>query len=82
MKTIDAEHMDRKEDHSMSQPLRLGIAGLGTVGVGVVKILRNKVELLRQRTGRDLVISAVSARDAGKDRFVTLSDYAWESDPT
>ena len=65
----------------MSQPLRLGIAGLGTVGVGVVKILRNKVELLRQRTGRDLVISAVSARDAGKDRFVTLSDYAWESDP-
>ena len=65
----------------MSQPLRLGIAGLGTVGVGVVKILRNKVELLRQRTGRELVISAVSARDAGKDRFVTLSDYAWESDP-
>ena len=65
----------------MSQPLRLGIAGLGTVGVGVVKILRNKVELLRQRTGRELVITAVSARNAGKDRFVTLSDYAWESDP-
>ena len=26
----------------MTQPLRLGIAGLGTVGIGVVKILRNK----------------------------------------
>ena len=65
----------------MSQPLRLGIAGLGTVGVGVVKILRNKVDLLRQRTGRKLLITAVSARDAYKDRSVTLKDYAWESDP-
>ena len=39
----------------MTQPLRLGIAGLGTVGIGVVKILRNKAELLQQRTGRELL---------------------------
>ena len=65
----------------MTQTLRLGIAGLGTVGVGVVKILRNKAKLLRQRTGRELVITAVSARDTCKDRGVDLSEYAWETDP-
>ncbi|MGB5865193.1 MAG: homoserine dehydrogenase [Sulfitobacter sp.] len=65
----------------MSQPLRLGIAGLGTVGVGVVQILRKQVALLEARTGRTLVISAVSARSKQKDRGVNLSSYAWEDDP-
>ena len=46
----------------MSQPLRLGIAGLGTVGAGVVQILRKQAALLEARTGRPLVITAVSAR--------------------
>ena len=65
----------------MSAPLRLGIAGLGTVGVGVVKIVRTHKALLAARTGRDISISAVSARDQGKDRGVSLNGYAWESDP-
>ncbi len=62
-------------------PLRLGIAGLGTVGVGVVKIVRQKAELLAARTGRAIEITAVSARSKDKDRGVTLSGYAWEDDP-
>ena len=65
----------------MSAPLRLGIAGLGTVGVGVVKIIRQKATLLTERTGRPVVISAVSARNRDKDRGVNLSGYAWEDDP-
>ncbi|MHA6262477.1 homoserine dehydrogenase [Arenibacterium sp. CAU 1754] len=65
----------------MSAPLRLGIAGLGTVGIGVVRIVRKHATLLRARTGRDIQITAVSARDAGKDRGVNLSQYAWEQDP-
>ncbi|MCA0928553.1 homoserine dehydrogenase [Ruegeria profundi] len=65
----------------MTQALRLGIAGLGTVGVGVVKIIRRHADLLQARTGRPIEITAVSARDAKKDRGVNLSDYAWESDP-
>ena len=65
----------------MTQPLRLGIAGLGTVGAGVVQILRKQATLLEARTGRPLVISAVSARSKTKDRGVNLSSYAWEDDP-
>ncbi|WP_028955965.1 homoserine dehydrogenase [Sulfitobacter sp. 20_GPM-1509m] len=65
----------------MSQPLRLGIAGLGTVGMGVVRIVRQQAALLSARTGRDITISAVSARSKDKDRGISLSDYAWETDP-
>ncbi|MCF6445119.1 homoserine dehydrogenase [Nereida sp. MMG025] len=66
---------------SSPAPLRLGIAGLGTVGIGVVKIIRKHAALLQARTGRPLVITAVSARSKDKDRGVNLSDYAWEDDP-
>jgi homoserine dehydrogenase len=47
---------------SENTPLRLGIAGLGTVGTGVVKIIRQQAALLSARAGRDVVITAVSAR--------------------
>lgn len=65
----------------MTSPLRLGIAGLGTVGVGVVRIIRKEAELIARRAGRPIVISAVSARSRSKDRGVSLGDYAWEDDP-
>lgn len=65
----------------MSTPLRLGIAGLGTVGVGVVKILRQKGNMLAQRAGVPIEIAAVNARSKGKDRGVNLDAYAWEETP-
>ena len=65
----------------MNTPLRLGIAGLGTVGVGVIRIVRAQAALLAARTGREIVISAVSARNRDKDRGVNLGRYAWEDDP-
>ena len=65
----------------MTTPLRLGIAGLGTVGVGVVKIVQEHAARLEARTGRSIQISAVSARTRDKDRGVDLSGYAWEDDP-
>jgi homoserine dehydrogenase len=65
----------------MTEPLRLGIAGLGTVGAGVVKIVRQKAGLLEARSGRPISISAVSARNRVKDRGVPLDSYAWEDDP-
>jgi homoserine dehydrogenase len=65
----------------MSQPLRLGIAGLGTVGIGVVKIIQQQANLLTMRTGREITISAISARNRTKDRGVDLSAFDWEDDP-
>ena len=62
-------------------PLRLGIAGLGTVGIGVVKIVQRHAEMLAARTGRPIEITAVSARDRSKNRDADLSGYAWETDP-
>ena len=61
----------------MAKPLRLGIAGLGTVGVGVVKIVQQHGDLLQRRAGRKVEITSVSARDASKDRGVDLSAYDW-----
>ena len=61
--------------------LLLGLAGLGTVGIGVVKIVQRHGDLLAARAGRRVEIVAISARDPKKDRGVDLSGYAWESDP-
>ncbi|MEM8555216.1 MAG: homoserine dehydrogenase [Pseudomonadota bacterium] len=65
----------------MSDPLRLAIAGLGTVGVGVVRILQTRADLLAARCGRPLELVAVGARSQDKDRGVDLSAYHWDSDP-
>jgi len=64
----------------MGEALRIGLAGLGTVGIGVIKIVTEQAELLAARAGRPIVISAVSARDKSKDRGVDLSGLAWEED--
>lgn len=65
----------------MTTPLRLGIAGLGTVGAGVVRIVQKHAALLETRAGRPIEITAVCARSKDKDRGVDLSGYAWEDDP-
>ena len=65
----------------MSNPLRLGIAGLGTVGAGVLCLLEEQQELLRQRCGRALQVTAVSSRDRTKKRGVELpSSVTWYDD--
>ncbi|MEL6169282.1 MAG: homoserine dehydrogenase [Pseudomonadota bacterium] len=61
--------------------LRIGIAGLGTVGAGVVKIIRRQSAEIAARAGRPIEITAVSARSRSKDRGVPLDDYDWEDDP-
>jgi homoserine dehydrogenase len=65
----------------MSQPLKIAIAGLGTVGAGTVKLLHDQGALLTRRAGRAIEITAVSAREKGRDRGVDLSGYRWFDDP-
>lgn len=65
----------------MSSPLRLGIAGLGTVGVGLVRIIQRNADLLALRAGRRIEITAVCARSRTRNRGVDISGYAWEDDP-
>lgn len=64
----------------MSSPLRLGIAGLGTVGIGVVKIVQRHADLMARRSGRTITIQAICARDRMKNRDADLSSYRWEDD--
>ena len=64
----------------MTEPFRIGIAGLGTVGTGVIKILTQNADLISQRAGREIVIAAVSARNKDKDRGVDLTPYDWVDD--
>lgn len=65
----------------MNQPLKIAIAGLGTVGIGTVDLLNRQSDLLAARCGRSLEIIAVSARDKTKDRGTDLSSFAWFDDP-
>jgi homoserine dehydrogenase len=64
-----------------ASPLRIGIAGLGTVGRGTLKALKANAELLALRAGRELKPVAVSARARGKDRGVSLDGLRWHDDP-
>ena len=65
----------------MKSPLRIGIAGLGTVGAGVVKLLAEHSRLLSLRGGRPLKLVAVSARSKAKTRDIDLGGVRWERDP-
>lgn len=65
----------------MNSPLRIGIAGLGTVGAGVVKLLAEHGRLLALRGGRPLKVVAVSARSKSKKRDIDLTGLRWEKDP-
>lgn len=65
----------------MTEALKIGIAGLGTVGAGVVKSLSANGDALAARCGRRLEIAGVSARDRNKDRGVSLDGLTWHDDP-
>jgi homoserine dehydrogenase len=64
----------------MQQPLTLGIAGLGTVGAGLLQLLDDHKERLEEQAGRQIRVVGVSARKKAKDRGVKL-DARWFDDP-
>ena len=64
----------------MTKPLKIALAGLGTVGGGVVKLLDTNRDLITRRAGRPIEIVAVNARDRHRDRGVDLSRFDWVDD--
>lgn len=64
----------------MVEPLKIAVAGLGTVGSGTVSYLQKNEKLMTMRTQRPIQIVAVSARDKNKVRDLDLSAYRWVDD--
>lgn len=58
-------------------PLRVAVAGLGTVGAGTVRILQEQAALVAARAGRPIEIRAVSARTREAERGVEIGGYDW-----
>jgi homoserine dehydrogenase len=65
----------------MQQPLTLGIAGLGTVGGGLLHLLKHHKDRLEERAGRPIRIGGVSARSKGKKRGAEIGSVPWFDDP-
>jgi homoserine dehydrogenase len=65
----------------MAEVLRVGIAGLGTVGASVVRVLNDKAAELTRQCGRQIAVTAVSARSKRKNRGVDLAGAKWFDDP-
>lgn len=64
----------------MTQPLKVAIAGLGTVGSGTVRLLQAHAEEIANRVGRPIRITAVCDKDS-RDRGFPVDDYIWYDDP-
>jgi len=65
----------------MVAPLKLGLAGLGTVGTSVIRLLNAQRETLAARCGRPIEVVAVTARSRNKSRGIDLKRVRWVSDP-
>lgn len=61
----------------MKDGLSVGIAGLGTVGAGVLRLLRDNADLIAARAGCSITVVAVAARDRARDRGVSLDGLRW-----
>jgi homoserine dehydrogenase len=65
----------------MAEPLKVGLAGLGTVGTSVVRLLEDGRDKLVARCGRPIEVVAITARARGKKRGIDLKKYRWVADP-
>jgi homoserine dehydrogenase len=65
----------------MVAPLKVGLAGLGTVGAAVIDLIARERAALTARTGRAIEVVAVTARSKAKKRPIDLSRFKWVRDP-
>ena len=62
------------------QPIKVGLIGLGTVGQGVVSVLRENAREIERRVGRPVVVTHASARDITKARPITMEGITLVAD--
>lgn len=65
----------------MSEPLKVGIVGLGTVGQGVVRVLQKNAAAIAARAGRAIAVTDVSVRDAAASRDCSLDGIRVHATP-
>jgi len=65
----------------MAAPLKVGLAGLGTVGASVARLIGQQRTVLTEKCGRPIEVVAVSARSRGKDRGIDMKKLRWVADP-
>jgi homoserine dehydrogenase len=65
----------------MAAPLKVGLAGLGTVGASVARLIDQQRTVLADKCGRPIEVVAVSARSRGKDRGIDMKKLRWVADP-
>lgn len=64
----------------MQNVVKIGVAGLGTVGAGTVKLLSEHRDNLADRSGSPMIVTAVSARDRTRDRGFSTEGITWYED--
>ena len=65
----------------MSDGLKLGLAGVGTVGSGLLRLLAARKAELAARAGRPIEVVAVSAKSRRKNRDADISGFRFVPDP-
>src|SRR5437762_2880585 len=65
----------------MVAPLKVGLAGLGTVGASVARLIGQQHAVLADKCGRPIEVVAVSARSRSKDRGIDMKKLRWVADP-
>ena len=60
--------------------LRVGVAGLGTVGSGLVKLLLSQKSVIEERCGGPVLVTAVSAKDRSRNRDFDIGKTVWHDD--
>lgn len=66
---------------SSIEKFSIGVVGLGTVGAASIKLLESQLNNINIKSGKEIIIRAVSARNFSKTRNFDLSKYEWEEDP-
>jgi homoserine dehydrogenase len=65
----------------MATPLKVGLAGIGTVGASVMRLIEGQRAALALSCGRPIDVVAVTARSKAKNRGIDLKGVRWVRDP-